>query len=104
YLFFLNRHSIRYPSVKEIRKFGSVLPALRDKFIASGKLNPIVFKELFNWKLLMNEVDENHVSLSGKFETAITGNSLFVKSFLTIFFAFFMAAQIFYRYFPTLLD
>lgn len=73
YFFFLNRHSIRYPSVKEIRKFKDLLPALRDQFISGGKLNTTVFKDLFNWKLLMSEVDENRVSQSGKLETAITG-------------------------------
>ena len=76
YLFFLNRHSIRYPSLKEIRGFRNILPLLRDKLITGGKLNSILFRELLNWKLLINDIDENRISQSGKLETAITGEDL----------------------------
>lgn len=85
YFYFLNRHSIRYPSVKEIRRFAALLPPLRAELLAGGRLQPSTFRALFSWRLLMSELDENHVSMSGRLETAVT-------------------AQIFYQYFPSLLD
>ena len=73
YFYFLNRHSIRYPSVKEIRRFAALLPPLRAELLAGGRLQPSTFRALFSWRLLMSELDENHVSMSGRLETAVTG-------------------------------
>lgn len=73
YFYFLNRHSIRYPSVKEIRRFRELLPSIREQLLTGGRLSQATFRSLLSWRLLMSEVDENHVSQSGRLETAVTG-------------------------------
>ncbi|KAH9516844.1 multiple inositol polyphosphate phosphatase 1 isoform X1 [Dermatophagoides farinae] len=85
YMFFLNRHSIRYPSAKEINKFNILLNTFREELLNSGKLSYRMFIYLATWRFRMSEVDDNHVSYTGKLETAQT-------------------AKIFYKLFPTLLD
>lgn len=73
YMFFLNRHSIRYPSAKEINKFNILLNTFREELLNSGKLSYRMFIYLATWRFRMSEVDDNHVSYTGKLETAQTG-------------------------------
>ena len=84
-LFFFSRHTIRYPSEKEIGKFSSNMPDAAKLFLANPNLKTELRTELTNWRLLMHPTEENRVSISGRFETAIQ-------------------ARIFYKYFPELLD
>nr|XP_027205533.1 multiple inositol polyphosphate phosphatase 1-like [Dermatophagoides pteronyssinus] len=85
YLFFLNRHSIRYPSAREIGKFNQLLHSIRRELLESDKLNYRMYIYLITWRFRMLPNDDNHVSYTGKLQTART-------------------AEIFYKLFPTLLD
>lgn len=87
YMFFLNRHSIRYPGLKEIKSFREMLPTLRDHVVKSKKLNESQLHDFINWKFLIHDYDENRLSFSGKLESAITGKCRhhFVHSIIYIF-------------------
>lgn len=88
YFYFLNRHSIRYPSVKEIRRFRDLLPSIREQLLTGGRLPQATFRSLLSWRLLMSEVDENHVSQSGRLETAVTGKILSIFTPLILYISF----------------
>ncbi len=71
YLYFLGRHTIRYPMDREMSVFMKILPQLKEMMLSSGKLKPKVAEELRNWQLLMHPSEAARVTQSGKHETAI---------------------------------
>ena len=73
YMYFLGRHTIRFPMDHEVIKFADMLPSLRDKLLASGKLAPEVANEFKNWQLLMHPTEAARVTMSGKYETGVLG-------------------------------
>lgn len=77
YLFFLNRHSIRYPKAREINELNSSLNSFRKELIPSNKLNFKLFIYFLTWHIRMRENDDNHISLTGRFESACTGKEIF---------------------------
>lgn len=76
YLFFLNRHSIRYPKAREINELNSSLSSFRNELISSGKLSFKLLIYLLTWRIRMVEKDDNHISLTGRFESACTGKGI----------------------------
>lgn len=65
YVFFIGRHSIRFPMKKEIVKFNEALPRLREELLRGGRLDRLVEADLLSWKLFINLAESARVTLSG---------------------------------------
>lgn len=76
FFYFLSRHSIRFPMDQEVVNFRKILPQLKEKLLASGKLELAVANELKTWQLFIHPSEAARVTLSGKSETAVIGKFL----------------------------
>ena len=73
YLHFLNRHSIRFPSQKHIKEFDKNLDKFRLNIIKNNHNDLSLTLDFIKWKLRMDPNDDNLVTTSGRFQTALTG-------------------------------
>ncbi len=85
YLFYIGRHSIRYPMKKEVVKFTEVLPGVRQELLRGGRLSRNVQADLQRWRLFISPSESARVTLSGQLDTALQ-------------------ARHFYQHFPNLLN
>lgn len=74
YLYFLGRHSIRFPGLKEIIKQERLMPKYAKIISKNGtKLSNGIRHDLHYWTLMYDQTDQYHVTLSGKYETQTIG-------------------------------
>ncbi|KAF7487834.1 Thiamine-repressible acid phosphatase pho4 [Sarcoptes scabiei] len=85
YFYLLSRHSIRYPSADDISEMDQWLHWFKNELLNSKKISYRLFLYLVTWRFRMSVSDDNHVSYSGKLETA-------------------KVAQYYSEYFPSLMD
>ncbi len=79
-IYFIGRHAIRYPDAEDITEMSQVLPKLQQSILTASQegLTELCDKdleEIRNWKLRMNETDDNRISDTGIIETKAIGES-----------------------------
>jgi hypothetical protein len=77
-IYFIGRHAIRYPDAEDITEMSQVLPKLQQNILTAAQegLSELCDKdleEIRNWKLRMNETDDNRISDTGIIETKAIG-------------------------------
>lgn len=106
YLYYLGRHSIRYPNVKEIDKTRQVLTRMRTNLLAAGKLSSHTAHFLKNWKYVLFRGDNMNVTHAGDSQTRALGRVLLGPadingSLIPILLS--QTAEVFFKFFPNLM-